>query len=117
MCIKRSVTVRNDLRVPLSRLPLRHKKEVPANFQLEIGIHILALKLRDLDSIFGRVKIFSLHHRIQTCFWVHLAPCRVDTGGKATERETDHSPPSEKRYYMTGTVLHSPIRLHGVVLD
>jgi hypothetical protein len=38
-------------------------------------------------------------------------------GVKRPGREADHSPPSSAEVKNGGTVLHSPIRLHGIVLN
>jgi hypothetical protein len=65
---------------------------------------------------------FSLHHRVQTGSGAHAAPSPMGTGGCSPGarpgRETDHSPPSnaEVKEYVR-LYLHSPIRLHGVVLS
>jgi hypothetical protein len=64
---------------------------------------------------------FSLH-RIQNGSGAHSASYPVGTwgsfpGGKATGREADHSRPSSAEVKeCVELYLHSPIRLHGVVL-
>jgi hypothetical protein len=46
--------------------------------------------------------------------WV---PGIVSPGLKRQRREADHSPPSSADIMNCGAILHSPIRLHGVLLD
>jgi hypothetical protein len=66
---------------------------------------------------------FSLHHRVQNGSWAHPASYPMGARGfflvvKRRRREADHSPPSSAE--VTECVelyLHSPIRLHGVVLS
>jgi hypothetical protein len=66
---------------------------------------------------------FSLHHRVQNGYGAYPAsyqwvPEALSVGVKRPGREADHSPPSSAE--VKGWVelyLHSPIRLHGVVLS
>jgi hypothetical protein len=71
---------------------------------------------------------FSLRHRVQTGSGDHSAFYPVGTGGcfhaggggrgERLEREADHSPPSSAEGQECAELyLHSPIRLHGVVLS
>jgi hypothetical protein len=65
---------------------------------------------------------FSLHHRLQNGSVAHPASYPLGTrrsflGGKRPGREADHSPPSSAEVKeLVELYLHSPIRLHGVVL-
>jgi hypothetical protein len=63
------------------------------------------------------------HHRVQIGSGAHQAPYPMGTrgsfpGGKWSGREADHSTPSsaEVKEYVE-LYLHSPVRLHGVVLS
>jgi hypothetical protein len=66
---------------------------------------------------------FSLHHRAQTGSGAHPASYPMGTRGsflgvKRPERKADHSPPSSAKVKVcVGIYLHSPIRLHDVVLS
>jgi hypothetical protein len=66
---------------------------------------------------------FSLHHRVQTGSGAHPASYTRVTrgsfpGGKAAGGEADHSPPSSAEVNeCVELYVHSPIRLHGVVLS
>jgi hypothetical protein len=66
---------------------------------------------------------FSLHHRIQNGSGAHPPSYPLGTsdsfpGGKAAGREADHSPPSSADVKECVKIyLHSPIRLHGVVIS
>jgi hypothetical protein len=66
---------------------------------------------------------FSLHHRVQTGSEAHPASYPVGTGDlslrvKRPGREADHSPLSSAEVKeCVELYLHSPIRLHGVVLS
>jgi hypothetical protein len=66
---------------------------------------------------------FFLRHRVRTCSGTHPASYPMGTessfpAGKAAGREADHSPPSspEVKEYVE-IYLHSPLRLHGMVLS
>jgi hypothetical protein len=66
---------------------------------------------------------FSLHHRVQNGSGAHPASYPMGSRGsslgvKRPGRETDHSPPSSAEVKeCVELYLHSPIRLHGVVLS
>jgi hypothetical protein len=66
---------------------------------------------------------FSIHHRVQTDSGPYPASCPMGTRGsflgvKRPGREADHSPPSSAEVKECMELyLHSPIRLHGVVLS
>jgi hypothetical protein len=66
---------------------------------------------------------FSLHHRVQNGSGAHPTSYSVGTRGsfpevKRPKREADHSPPSSTEVKeCVELYLHSPIRLHGVVLS
>jgi hypothetical protein len=66
---------------------------------------------------------FSLHHRVQNGSGDHTASYPIDTRGSSLEvkrpgREADHSPPANAEVKeWVELYLHSPIRLHGVVLS
>jgi hypothetical protein len=66
---------------------------------------------------------FSLHQRVQNGSGAHRASYPIDTkalslGVKRPGREGDHSPPSSAEVKeCVELYLHSPIRLHGVVLS
>jgi hypothetical protein len=65
---------------------------------------------------------FSLHQRVQNGSGAHPASYPVGSRGSFPEeklpgREADHSPPSSAEVReCVELYLHSPIRLHGVVL-
>jgi hypothetical protein len=66
---------------------------------------------------------FSLHHRVQNSSGVHPASYPMGTRGsfpgvKRTGREANNSHPSSAEFKKCVELyLHSPIRLHGVVLS
>jgi hypothetical protein len=66
---------------------------------------------------------FSLHHRVQNVSGAHPASYPMGTRGsfpgvKRPEREADYSPPSSAEVKVCVEIyLHSPIRLHGMVLS
>jgi hypothetical protein len=66
---------------------------------------------------------FSLRHRAQTGSGTHPTSYPMGTGGlslwvKRPGREDDHSPPSSADVKeCVKLYLHSPIRLHSVVLS
>jgi hypothetical protein len=65
---------------------------------------------------------FSLHHRVQNGSGAYPASCLMGTGVsfpgvKRPGRVTDHSPPSSAEVECMEIYLHSPIRLHDVVLS
>jgi hypothetical protein len=66
---------------------------------------------------------FSLYHRVQNGSGVHPAFYPMGSRGsflgvKRPRREADHSPPSNAEVKeLVELYLHSPIRLHGVVLS
>jgi hypothetical protein len=66
---------------------------------------------------------FSLHHRVQNGSRAHTASYPLGTrgyfpGSKAAGREADHSTASSTEVKeWVELYLHSPIRLHGVVLS
>jgi hypothetical protein len=66
---------------------------------------------RGRSSSPGRVKN-SLLHVIQTGSGAHPASYPMGTGGKA-----DHSPLTSADVKKVALYIHSPIRLHGVVLN
>jgi hypothetical protein len=63
---------------------------------------------------------FSLHHRLETGSGAQLpiqwVPGALSPGVKRLGREADHSSPSSEVKEYVEIYLHSPIRLHGVVL-
>jgi hypothetical protein len=77
-----------------------------------------------LDNRGSRVRFpvgagnFSLHRRVQNCSGTHPGSYPMGTRGSFPGREADHSPPSsvEVKEWVE-LYLHSPIRLHGVVLS
>jgi hypothetical protein len=66
---------------------------------------------------------FFLRHRLQTGSGAHPTSYTMGTGAlslgiKRPRRESDHSPPSSAEVKeCLEQYLHSPIRLHGVVLS
>jgi hypothetical protein len=66
---------------------------------------------------------FSLHHRVQNGSGAHRTSYPMGTKGtslgvKRPRGEADHSPPSSAEVKeWVKLYLHSPIRLHGVVLS
>jgi hypothetical protein len=61
---------------------------------------------------------FSLHHRVQNGSGAQWLPGALYQGIKRTGREGHHSPPSSDEVKeCVGLYLHSPARLHGVVLS
>jgi hypothetical protein len=65
---------------------------------------------------------FSLHHRVQNGSGAHPTSYPMGNecsfpGVKRPGRETNHSPPSSAVKECVELYLHSPIRIHGVVLS
>jgi hypothetical protein len=61
---------------------------------------------------------FSLHHHIQNGSGTHPASYPMGTRGSFPGGKADHSPPSiAKLKECIELYLHSPIRLHGMVLS
>jgi hypothetical protein len=71
----------------------------------------------------GKGGAIFLHHRVQTGSVAHPVSYPMGTRGsflgiKRSQREADHSPPSSAKVKECVELdLHSPIRLHGVVLS
>jgi hypothetical protein len=98
---------------------------------------VISLKSRDssvgialgygLDDLGSRARFpvgagnLSLHHRVQNGSGAHpvqWAPGALSLGVKRSGREADHSLPSSAEVKeCVDLYLHSPIRLHGVVLS
>jgi hypothetical protein len=82
-----------------------------------------------LDDLGSRVRLpagagnFYIHHRVQNGSGAHPASYPMGIRGpflgvKRPEREADHSPPSSADVKeCVELYLHSPVRLHGVVLS
>jgi hypothetical protein len=80
-----------------------------------------------LDDRGSRVRFpagnFSLHHLVQTSSGAHISSYPMGNRGTFPEvkrpgREADHSPPSSAEVKeCVELYLHSPIRLHGVMLS
>jgi hypothetical protein len=62
---------------------------------------------------FTLLTLCSLYPYTASIQWV---PGALSSGVKQPGSETDHSPTSSAKVKMHGAVLHSPTRLHGVVL-
>jgi hypothetical protein len=61
---------------------------------------------------------FSLHHRVQNDSGAHPASYPMDTRGSFPGGEADHSPSSNAEVKeWVELYLHSPTRLHDVVLS
>jgi hypothetical protein len=60
---------------------------------------LVLLLLRNLNSILGRVKSFSLLYSIQTDYGAHPAP------SPSLGREADHSPTRRHSYLISATTL------------
>jgi hypothetical protein len=67
-------------------------------------------------------KKFSLLHIVQTGSEVHPTSYKMGSGGsfpgvKRQGREADHSPSTSAEVKKMDLYIHSPIRLHGVMLN
>jgi hypothetical protein len=74
------------------------------------------------DSIPARTRDFSLLHSIQNGSWAYPASYPMGTescipGVRRQEREDNHTPHLVPRSIMLELYLHSPMRLHDVVLN
>jgi hypothetical protein len=70
----------------------------------------------------SRARNVSLLRSVQTESGAHPASYPMGTGSfspglKRTEREADHSPPSDAEIKNGGIILPLPINLHGVMLN
>jgi hypothetical protein len=103
---------------------MKHNKLTPRGKSRDSSVGIaLGYGLDDRGS---RVRFaaapenFSLHHRFQNGPGTHPTSYPISAsdpfpgGVKRPGRESDHSPPSSAE---VKECLHSPIRLHGVVLS
>jgi hypothetical protein len=118
-----SKKVDNFLTICLIRRTLIHG--VSSLFYNSVGIALG----HGLDDRGSRVRFpagagnFSLHHRLQNGSGAHPVSYTMGTRGsfpgvKRPGREADHSPPSSAEVKeCVELYLHSPIRLHGVVLS
>jgi hypothetical protein len=92
---------------------------VPSFFETITGLDYLGSRVRLLAGTGN----FSLHHRVQNGSWAHPALVQWVSGAsslwvKWSMREDDYSPPSSAEVKeWVQPYLHSPIRLHGVVLS